>query len=503
MKNYLSAILLKLQKKWKLKLFLLGSINFFASSPYSVLPILFTSFSLFFLETENDFLYRKLIKAKTEGKYNYINFFKKCFYFFSGYVLSQFYWLVHPLTSDISSFWFLVPFAFLLPIVILSPLFSLAILIYKFCINKFKINNLTLKIILFTSFFICAEYLRGNYLFNGFPWQVFGYFFSYAPFLQILPKFMNIYIFSFIFFLIVLTPVIYFHKKKTKGDKIFFYLLLFFFVFNFLFGLFKISFSLQERYNILFFGIQPNISAKEKLKMNPYKTLGIAINEMQINTKKTTLNSIYMMPEDMIKFPLENKGELSVILGNLLPNDSSVLVAGGTFFEEMKNKVYNVIYFLNKNGTLLGVYKKRNLVPFGEYIPFRKLLPKKFITAIAGESDFAIENENDDAVMYQNLPIMIPAVCYDIIFTEQFFKIKEKFQYKNKPQVIINLTNDVWAGNTNSPYQHLAMAQWTAARLNLPVIRLSNNGISAFIDKNGKIMMKTLFNKKDIFVTFF
>ena len=61
---------------------------------------------------------------------------------------------------------------------------------------------------------------------------------------------------------------------------------------------------------------------------------------------------------------------------------------------------------------------------------------------------------------------------------------------------MVNITNDIWFGDYLGPYQHFYHAKIRAAEFNKPIIRVSNNGISAIIDNKGKILSKILLNEK-------
>ena len=81
-------------------------------------------------------------------------------------------------------------------------------------------------------------------------------------------------------------------------------------------------------------------------------------------------------------------------------------------------------------------------------------------------------------------------ICYEIVF---YWKLLNKSNYKS--DFIVNITNDFWFGKYSGPYQHFYLTKIRAAEFNKPIIRVSNNGISAVIDNNGKILNNTELNK--------
>ena len=94
---------------------------------------------------------------------------------------------------------------------------------------------------------------------------------------------------------------------------------------------------------------------------------------------------------------------------------------------------------------------------------------------IAGSTDFAL-GEGQRIVGINDELNFIPAICYEIIF---FWKLIN--DENNNADFIINLTNDSWFGQLSGPYQHFYLSRLRAAEFNKPLIRVSNNGISAAI----------------------
>ena len=158
--------------------------------------------------------------------------------------------------------------------------------------------------------------------------------------------------------------------------------------------------------------------------------------------------------------------------------------------EETKKFFKNTIEgsYFTKN--LINEYNKIKLVPFGEFVPFRGFI--KFMEIIAGSIDFAM-GDGQRIVNLNNQLSFIPAICYEIIF---FWKLIN--DENNNADFIINLTNDSWFGQLSGPYQHFYLARLRAAEFNKPLIRVSNNGISAVIDNFGNIIDYIELNKKEI-----
>ena len=170
------------------------------------------------------------------------------------------------------------------------------------------------------------------------------------------------------------------------------------------------------------------------------------------------------------------------LIQDTLRSDQTVII-GATRKE--KDKYFNS--FLNITPLDIKYFDKKILVPFGEFLPFRKFLT--FIELISGSNDYS-KGEKNRYIRLNNNYSYIPVICYEIIF---YWKLINNLNHKSN--IIINITNDIWFGDLLGPYQHFYIAKLRAAEFNKPLVRVSNNGISGFIDNNGKILSVTKLNK--------
>ena len=88
------------------------------------------------------------------------------------------------------------------------------------------------------------------------------------------------------------------------------------------------------------------------------------------------------------------------------------------------------------------------------------------------------------------LPLIAPLICYEAIFPQ------EVVQGRERPGLILIVTNDGWFGNSTGPYQHFHQARIRAVEQGITVIRAANNGISGFIDSEGRILQLISLNKR-------
>ncbi len=140
----------------------------------------------------------------------------------------------------------------------------------------------------------------------------------------------------------------------------------------------------------------------------------------------------------------------------------------------------NSAFLLSARGELVAQYDKIHLVPFGEYVPFKKVLffVEKMVTAI-GE---IIPGQEYTVMPFQDTPFS-SVICFEIIFPNLVRKFVD-----NGAQFLVTITNDAWYGRTAAPYQHFAMTTFRAVENRSAIARSANTGISGFIDPVGRIM---------------
>ncbi|MBI3581268.1 MAG: apolipoprotein N-acyltransferase [Nitrospinae bacterium] len=170
-------------------------------------------------------------------------------------------------------------------------------------------------------------------------------------------------------------------------------------------------------------------------------------------------------------------------LTNAVRNAGSPLLFGAVTMEGRGERFYNSAYLLSTAGSEAR-YDKSHLVPFGEYVPLRGLIPftKGLTAAIAGDTTPG----RDAAPMRINGLSAGVQICYEIIFPEG----ARDFAAKGA-RIIVNITNDAWYGRTAASAQHMTSLPFRAVENRTPVLRAANTGISCFVDATGRIRSQT------------
>jgi apolipoprotein N-acyltransferase len=155
------------------------------------------------------------------------------------------------------------------------------------------------------------------------------------------------------------------------------------------------------------------------------------------------------------------------------------LVLRGALRAESRRELYNSLFAIGKGGEVVAAYDKRHLVPFGEYVPFRRFFP--FLSAVAAGDDFAV-GQGAAVLTVGGLPPFRPLICYEGIFAHEIASAGQP-----RAQWLLNITNDAWFGISPGPYQHFEMARLRAVEQGVPLIRVANTGLSGVVDAMGRV----------------
>lgn len=180
-------------------------------------------------------------------------------------------------------------------------------------------------------------------------------------------------------------------------------------------------------------------------------------------------------------FPIRTGGIWSKEIRELAASSKTPLIIGSDTFTG--EEVFNSAYLVNERGELEAQYDKIYLVPFGEYVPLKKLFffAGKMVPEI---SDFS------PGVNYEPFTIDDQKVSISICFEVVFPQLSREFSNRGAT-LLATITNDAWFGKTAAPYQHFAMSVMRAIENRRYLVRAANTGISGFVDPYGRILQKT------------
>ena len=160
--------------------------------------------------------------------------------------------------------------------------------------------------------------------------------------------------------------------------------------------------------------------------------------------------------------------------------DKHLIIFGINTLDKKTEEYFNSLVVVNNKFEILYKYNKKKLVPFGEFLPFENILNNFGLKKITlGHGSFSNGKEQEN-FSFNNINIL-PLICYEIIFPE----ITQKSN-KNT-NLIVNISEDGWFGNSIGPHQHFVKAKFRAIENNSFLVRSANKGISAIINNKGEV----------------
>lgn len=245
--------------------------------------------------------------------------------------------------------------------------------------------------------------------------------------------------------------------------------------------------------------IQPSIAQGAKWSKGRFdsivdKTLGLAYDTI------TDDADIILMAETAIPDHIRRQPRVLRRLQDLATQKNAYVLTGALDHKRIEEpngprryEIYNASFMFAPGGDAKPKrYIKKHLVPFSERIPFDEIFPILNYVDL-GEGDFVPGHETPVYDLYH----WTPYICYDAIFGDL---VREAAHEGSR--LMVNITNDGWFGRSTAPGNHLNLVRYRAVENGMPVARIANSGISAFIDqyghydKNTELFTETVVKRK-------
>lgn len=398
-----------------------------------------------------------------------------------GFFLAGLYWIAAALFVDIASFWWLVPFA-AMGVPAGLAIFTGAACCASYAACRWLRLGGTQRIIALAVFWVSAEWLRGHVL-TGFPWNLIGYAWSggFPHGLDVLQvaSVVGIYGLSLITVLAAALPARLGDFSGHRWGPTLAALLLI--AVPAVWGFYRLAKGHPSDVpGVTLRLVQPSIP--ESIKNDPAQQLTNFRRLFALGTTSdAALATAVLWPEDAAPPFLERDDSARQALAQVAPPDG-YLITGTVRTDPAPQPpihVWNSLVAIDHEGVLRASYDKFHLVPFGEYVPLRGILPMQKITP--GTIDFSA-GPGLRTIALPGLPPFSPLICYEAIFPSAVVDPAQR------PAWLLNITNDAWYGFTSGPFQHLAIARVRAIEEGLPLVRVANNGISAVFDPYGRLL---------------
>ena len=447
---------------------LLGAVTVLGLPPFDIWPIAFLTLPLFLWVFEG-------VRTKKAA-------FGTGWWFAFGYFLAGLYWISNALVVFSPDFWWMVPFALVGLPVVMAVYYGLATLLVDRILPASELLEGTARrlarILLLTAAFVGADLLRGT-LFTGFPWNVFGYLWSGSAGLSQGASWLGVYGLGVPVLLSGFLPALLANGRTGRFALVAAVAIPLVFA---LAGTLRLSdapdMAIQQADANLpgLRLVQPNIPQQEKWK----RDLRVRNFEQHLNASRDGRPDwvkTVIWPETAAAFAIDQAADFRLSAGAWAVPEGGLLITGAPRLLDDPKRLYNAAVALDGIGTMVATYEKSHLVPFGEYVPFSQYLP--FGKVAAGAIDYS-PGPGPQTLSLPGLPPVGPMICYEVIFPGAVI------DSDNRPDWMLNLTNDAWYGHTTGPYQHLQHSRMRAIEEGLPLVRAASTGISAAFDAYGR-----------------
>ncbi len=402
------------------------------------------------------------------------------FWFGFGHAILGVHWIAEPLLVDAART------GWLLPIALLGLAAALAVFPALVCaaLVALPLRASPLgRVFALAGLWTLAEFARG-YLFTGFPWNLPGYVWAGVPAMMQVTALVGVLGLTALTVLAAGMPAVLGDRAMTDRRR------------WIATGLATIGLPLavwiggearlagadvgmvpDVRLRI----VQPNILQADKWDRN----LRAAHLDRHLALSRTAADEApthVIWPETAVPFLLPNDTPARIRAANAAPAGGRLITGSvRSVFRGDVRQAHNALVVIGETADVERVYDKSHLVPFGEYVPLRGVLPIDRI--VPGHGDF-VAGLGRRLLRIEGLPAVSPLICYEVIFSGRVTPHGER------PEWLLNLTNDAWFGTFAGPQQHFAIAAARAVEEGLPLVRAANTGISAVVDAHGRVVSR-------------
>jgi apolipoprotein N-acyltransferase len=457
-----------------------GALSSLAMAPFNAWPVLFLTFPVmvWLIDGAGGGRMQGLPAAAMAG-----------WWFGLGYFVPGLYWIGYAFLVDAPTFAWLMPFA-----VLGLPAYLALFPAFGFGLARLIWSKDGSRVIALAASLTASEWLRGHVL-TGFPWNAFGYALTNPLALAQVASLIGLWGLTFLSVAIFASPAVLIDgNSRGRRPWVAPVMALLVLIAMGFFG--AVCLGLQPTTtvaNVKLRIMQPdlqqdarfNYAAKAEV-MRKYLTLSDRASGPQSTGVRDA--SILIWPESAFPFFLTREADAMAQIDDLLPK-GTILITGSVRAPDLPpgtriTRAYNSIYAIDHDGSVLSIYDKLHLVPFGEFLPFQDWMERLGFVQLTKVQGGFIPGTGRRTMEIPNAPGALPLICYEAIFPD------EVAARGDRPGWIINLTNDGWFGISTGPYQHLQQARLRAIEQGLPVVRAANTGISAVIDPMGRIVAR-------------
>ena len=459
---------------------LAGAVSSLSMAPFNAWPVLFVTFPIVVW----------LIDGAAAGRMRGIPAAAMAGWWFGfGYFVPGLYWIGYAFLVDAQTF------AWLLPAAIAGlPAYLALFTALGFALARLLWTKDYSRLLALAASLTIAEWLRGHVL-TGFPWNAFGYALTEPPALAQSASLLGLWGLTFLAVAIFASPAILIDGRSRSARP---WLPLAVAVALLVamggYGVIRLSRTpTQLVAGVKLRIMQPNLS--QDARFNYAAKADIMAKYLALSDRATGPENsgvgaatILIWPESAFPFFLSREPDAMAQIAQLLPK-GTVLVTGAVRPPDQPagtrvTRAYNSIYVIDHDATILSVYDKLHLVPFGEYLPYQSFMERIGFQQLTKQIGGFIPGDRRRNMDIPGAPKMLPLICYEAVFPGEIAAAD------GRPGWIVNLTNDGWFGISTGPYQHMQQSRVRAIEQGLPLVRSANTGISAVVDPAGRIVAR-------------
>ncbi len=345
---------------------------------------------------------------------------------------------------------------------------------------------------------VSAEYLRGQ-LMTGFPWCLLGYAAVDNTNLAQLATLTGVYGLSFVLIIVNTALAAFFLAPSRTSLFRLAFIALGICVLTMFFALQgQVSEGLKHYVRI----VQPNIDLGQKWDLESKTNLLDELSQLSLPSAakqpKDDVEPVRLIlwPETPTPFYFNHDADFRRRMQNVAELSKGYFLFGFVDFRPSAGNAsqrdpYNSVGLISPVGVVISQYDKIHLVPFGEYIPYANLF--FFVDKISTEVGNFKPGDHVVVSALENGHKLGAFVCYESVVPDLV-----RLFTKGGAEVLVNVTNDAWFGNSDAPFQHLNMARMRAIENHRYLLRAANNGISCVIDPYGRVLRTVERNQRTV-----
>ncbi|MBM3535469.1 MAG: apolipoprotein N-acyltransferase [Alphaproteobacteria bacterium] len=441
-------------QKWgrRLLALLLGIVATAALPPIELPPALLIAFSGLLLVSR---------RVRRVGQAFWLGW-----WFGLGHLASGLYWIANAFTIDSERFAWLIPFASLGLPAMLAIYSGLALAL----VTLLRVEGVG-RVLAFAVAWTGLEWLRGL-LFTGFPWNLAASTWVAVPEILQALSVIGAWGVTLLTVLVAGLPAALGHRYARRSIAAGIALVALAWGYGY--------WRLAEASTATVPGVRLRLvqaSVPQQLKWQAEQRVATLAKHLAMTRTESPVEpTLVIWPETAIPFLVEAEPDVLKAMAAAAPPGGAI-VTGTIRLRGTGDppEVTNGLVAIDEGGRVIAAYDKAHLVPFGEYTPAPWLFgwfPALGVGMVPGPG-----RRN---IALPGVPAASALICYEVIFPGAVI------DRDDRPQWLLNLTNDAWYGRSAGPYQHFAAARMRAVEEGLPLVRSAQNGISGVIDAYGR-----------------